>query len=162
VRRQFGVVMQKFSLMGGSILDNIVGGRDMTIDDAWAAAEEVGLADFIRDLPMGMHTMLMDGAGTLSGGQVQRLLLARAVAGRPRLIILDEATSALDNPTQEIVTQSLARMSATRLVIAHRLSTVRDADQIAVVDAGRVVELGRHEELMALGGHYRDLVERQL
>ena len=162
VRRQFGVVMQKFSLMGGSILDNIVGGRDMTIDDAWAAAEEVGLADFIRDLPMGMHTMLMDGAGTLSGGQVQRLLLARAVAGRPRLIILDEATSALDNPTQEIVTESLARMSATRLVIAHRLSTVRDADQIAVVDAGRVVELGRHEELMALGGHYRDLVERQL
>ena len=162
VRRQFGVVMQKFSLMGGSILDNIVGGRDMTIDDAWAAAEEVGLADFIRDLPMGMHTMLMDGAGTLSGGQVQRLLLARAVAGRPRLIILDEATSALDNPTQEIVTQSLARMSATRLVIAHRLSTVRDADQIAVVDAGRVVELGRHEELMALGGHYRDLVERQV
>jgi len=162
VRRQFGVVMQKFSLMGGSILDNIVGGRDMTTDEAWAAAEEVGLADFIRELPMGMHTMLMDGAGTLSGGQVQRLLLARAVAGRPRVIILDEATSALDNPTQQIVTDSLARMSATRVVIAHRLSTVRDADQIAVVAAGCVVELGRHEELMARGGHYRELVERQL
>jgi ABC-type bacteriocin/lantibiotic exporter with double-glycine peptidase domain len=162
VRRQFGVVMQKFTLMGGSILDNIVGGRDITTDDAWAAAEEVGLADFIRDLPMGMHTMLMDGGGTLSGGQVQRLLLARAVAGRPRLIILDEATSALDNPTQQIVTDSLARMAATRVVIAHRLSTVRDADQIAVVAAGRVVEVGRHDELMALGGHYRDLVQRQL
>jgi ATP-binding cassette subfamily C protein len=162
VRRQFGVVMQKFSLMGGSILDNIVGGRDMTVDEAWAAAEEVGLADFIRGLPMGMHTMLMDGAGTLSGGQAQRLLLARAVAGRPRLIILDEATSALDNPTQQIVTESLDRMSATRVVVAHRLSTVRDADQIAVVDAGRIIELGSHEELMALGGHYRDLVERQL
>jgi ABC-type bacteriocin/lantibiotic exporter with double-glycine peptidase domain len=162
VRRQFGVVMQKFSLMGGSILNNIVGGRDMTVDEAWAAAEEVGLADFIRGLPMGMHTMLMDGGGTLSGGQAQRLLLARAVAGRPRLIILDEATSALDNPTQQIVTESLARMSATRLVVAHRLSTVRDADQIAVVDAGRIIELGSHDELMALGGHYRDLVERQL
>ena len=162
VRRQFGVVMQKFTLMGGSILDNIVGGRDITTDDAWAAAEEVGLADFIRDLPMGMHTMLMDGGGTLSGGQVQRLLLARAVAGRPRLIILDEATSALDNPTQQIVTDSLARMAATRVVIAHRLSTVRDADQIAVVASGRVVEVGRHDELMALGGHYRDLVQRQL
>ena len=162
VRRQFGVVMQKFSLMGGSILNNIVGGRDMTVDEAWAAAEEVGLADFIRGLPMGMHTMLMDGGGTLSGGQAQRLLLARAVAGRPRLIILDEATSALDNPTQQVVTESLARMSATRLVVAHRLSTVRDADQIAVVDAGRIIELGSHDELMALGGHYRDLVERQL
>ncbi len=162
VRRQFGVVMQKISPMGGSILDNIVGGRNITVDDAWAAAEEMGLADFIRGLPMGMHTVLMDGAGTLSGGQAQRLLLARAVAGRPRLIILDEATSALDNPTQLVVSESLARMEATRLVVAHRLSTVREADQIAVVDAGRVVELGSHDELMALGGHYRDLVERQL
>ena len=79
-----------------------------------------------------------------------------------RVIILDEATSALDNPTQQVVTESLARMSATRLVVAHRLSTVRDADQIAVVDAGRIIELGSHDELMALGGHYRDLVERQL
>lgn len=162
VRRQFGVVMQKVSLMGGSIRDNILGGRDLTEDDAWAAAEEVGLADFIRGLPMGMHTVLMDGGGTLSGGQAQRLLLARAVAGRPRLIILDEATSALDNPTQQIVSESLARMSATRVVVAHRLSTVKEADQIAVVDEGRIIECGSHDELMALGGHYRSLVERQL
>ena len=161
-RRQFGVVMQKFSLFGGSILDNIIGGRDLTLDDAWAAAEQVGLADFVRGLPMTMHTMLMDGGGTLSGGQVQRLLLARAVAGQPRVIILDEATSALDNPTQRIVTDSLAAMTATRIVVAHRLSTVQGADQIAVVDAGRVVELGRHEELMALNGRYRELVERQI
>jgi len=162
VRRQFGVVMQKVSLMGGSIRDNILGGRDLTEDDAWAAAEEVGLADFIRGLPMGMHTVLMDGGGTLSGGQAQRLLLARALAGRPRLIILDEATSALDNPTQQIVSESLARMSATRVVVAHRLSTVKAADQIAVVDEGRIIECGSHEELMVLGGHYRSLVERQL
>ena len=154
--------MQKFSLFGGSILDNIIGGRDLTLDDAWAAAEQVGLADFVRGLPMTMHTMLMDGGGTLSGGQVQRLLLARAVAGQPRVIILDEATSALDNPTQRIVTDSLAAMTATRIVVAHRLSTVQGADQIAVVDAGRVVELGRHEELMALNGRYRELVERQI
>lgn len=162
IRRQFGVVMQKFSLFGGSILDNIIGGRDLTLNDAWAAAEQVGLAEFIRGLPMTMHTMLMDGGGTLSGGQVQRLLLARAVAGHPRLIILDEATSALDNPTQQIVTDSLSAMTATRIVVAHRLSTVQGADQIAVVDAGRVIELGRHDELMALKGRYRELVERQI
>lgn len=162
VRRQFGVVMQKFSLFGGTIQDNIIGGRDLTPDDAWIAAEQVGLAGFIRSLPMTMHTMLMDGGGTLSGGQIQRLLLARAVAGNPKVIILDEATSALDNPTQQIVTDSLSSMSATRIVVAHRLSTIHRADQIAVVDAGRVVELGTHEELLSLSGKYSELVKRQI
>ena len=162
LRRQFGVVLQQFSMLGGSIRDNIAGVRRLTEDEVWEAAEKVGLADFIRTLPMGMATILVDGSSTLSGGQVQRLMLARAIAGYPRLIILDEATSALDNPTQEQVSASLAAMDCTRIVVAHRLSTVRDADQIAVMDAGRVVELGRHEELLALDGHYATLVRRQL
>ena len=162
VRRQFGVVLQQFSVLGGSIRDNIAGGRRLSDDEVWAAAESVGLAAFIRTLPMGMATVLVDGSSTLSGGQIQRLMLARAIVGQPRVLLLDEATSALDNPTQEQVSRSLAAMRCTRIIIAHRLSTVRDADQIAVMDAGRVVELGRHEELLALNGHYATLVRRQL
>lgn len=162
IRRQFGVVPQRLTLLGGTLLENIVGSRALTEDDAWEAAARVGLAEFIESLPMKMQTVLVDGGSTLSGGQLQRLMLARAVAGKPKLILLDEATSALDNPSQQLVTDSLAQMSATRLVVAHRLSTVRDADQIAVMDAGRVVELGTHEELLAAGGAYAELVSRQL
>jgi ATP-binding cassette subfamily C protein len=162
VRRQFGVVMQQFTVMGGTVFENIVGPRPLSEDEAWAAAEKVGLADFIRTLPMGMRTLIVDGAGTFSGGQAQRLMLARAIASAPKIIVLDEATSALDNPTQELVATSLSALDSTRVVIAHRLSTIRDADQIAVMDKGRVVELGRHEELMAAGGSYADLVRRQL
>lgn len=162
VRRQFGVVPQKLTILGGTILENILGSRALTEDDAWLAAERVGLGDFIRGLPMGMQTLLVDGGSTLSGGQLQRLMLARAIAGEPKLILLDEATSALDNPTQKLVTDSLNRMSVTRIVVAHRLSTVLDADQIAVMHQGRVVELGTHQELMLLNGVYADLVKRQL
>ena len=162
VRRQFGVVLQQFSILGGSIRDNIAGGRRLSDDEVWSAAESVGLADFIRSLPMGMATVLVDGSSTLSGGQIQRLMLARAVAGNPSVLILDEATSALDNPTQEQVSRSLAAMECTRIVVAHRLSTVRDADQIIVMDAGTVVESGRHDELLALNGHYAALVRRQI
>jgi ABC-type bacteriocin/lantibiotic exporter with double-glycine peptidase domain len=162
VRRQFGVVPQRLTVLGGSLLDNIVGSRALTEDDAWQAAEKVGLAEFIQGLPMKMQTVIVDGGSTLSGGQLQRLMLARAVAGNLKILVLDEATSALDNPTQQLVMDSLSALPATRLVVAHRLSTVMAADQIAVMDAGRVVELGNHHELLATGGRYVELIRRQL
>lgn len=162
VRRQFGVVPQRLTVLGGTLLQNIIGSRALSEDDAWEAAAKVGLADFIASLPMKMQTVLVDGGSTLSGGQLQRLMLARAVAGSPKVLLLDEATSALDNPTQQLVTDSLAQMAATRVVVAHRLSTVINADQIAVMDAGRVVELGTHTDLLAAGGLYAELIRRQL
>jgi ABC-type bacteriocin/lantibiotic exporter with double-glycine peptidase domain len=162
LRRQFGVVPQRLTVLGGTLLENIIGSRALSEDDAWEAAVKVGLAEFIASLPMKMQTVLVDGGSTLSGGQLQRLMLARAVAGNPKILVLDEATSALDNPTQQLVMDSLSALPATRLVVAHRLSTVMAADQIAVMDAGRVVELGNHHELLAAGGRYVDLIRRQL
>ena len=162
VRRQFGVVLQNLTLVGGTFAECIIGGRDLTVNDAWDAAEQVGIAEFIRSHPEGMDFALNDSAATLSGGQLQRLMLARAIAGRPRILILDEATSALDNRSQDFVTQALSKVQATRIVVAHRLSTVRDADQIAVIDAGRVAELGTHDELMKKNGLYSELIRRQI
>lgn len=163
VRRQMGVVLQSGKLMTGSLLDNILGPfLGLPEEDAWWAAEQVGLAADIRQMPMGMNTVVTDAGGALSGGQVQRLLLARAIVARPRILLLDEATSALDNRAQAVVTASLARLNATRVVIAHRLSTVMQADRIVVLQDGRVQEYGRFEELMAGGTALRDLAARQL
>lgn len=116
----------------------------------------------VRAMPMGMHTVVSEGGGTLSGGQRQRLMIARAVIQRPRLLYFDEATSALDNRTQAIVTASLDRLQATRVVVAHRLSTVVSADRIVVVERGRVVQEGRYEELMAQPGLFAELARRQI
>lgn len=162
VRRQMGVVLQSGQLSPGSIYSNIVGSAPFTLDDAWDAARRSGLDADIKAMPMGMHTMVMEGGAGLSGGQRQRLLIARAIVGRPRILLFDEATSALDNRTQAVVTESLARLRTTRVVIAHRLSTVINADQIHVVDAGRIVESGNYQELMALGGVFAGLAARQL
>ncbi|MCM8738467.1 NHLP bacteriocin export ABC transporter permease/ATPase subunit [Azospirillum sp. A1-3] len=162
VRRQIGVVLQNGRITAGSLFQNIVGTAPLGLDDAWHAARLVGLDRDIEQMPMGMHTVLMDGGGTLSGGQRQRLMIARALVHRPRVLLLDEATSALDNRTQAVVTASLAKLSVTRVVIAHRLSTIRDVDRILVLDAGRLVQSGRYEDLMAVDGPFRTLASRQL
>lgn len=162
VRRQVGVVLQHSKIMPGDIFRNIVGSTLLTIDDAWEAARLVALDEDIKLMPMGMHTVISEGGATFSGGQRQRMLIARALAQRPRMLYLDEATSALDNRTQAVVSESLGRLQATRMVIAHRLSTVIDADRIYVLAAGEVVQEGTYESLMATEGVFRDLVVRQL
>ncbi|MYW03541.1 NHLP bacteriocin export ABC transporter permease/ATPase subunit, partial [Streptomyces sp. SID3343] len=163
VRRQFGVVLQNGQLFAGSVLHNICGLRNYTLDEAWEAAEMAGLDQDLGRMPMGMHTVLSDGAVTLSAGQRQRLMIARALIGRPRILFFDEATSALDNRTQEVVTQSTRRLNATRIIIAHRLSTVMQADRIVVLDAGRVVQSGPPDQLLAdEDGLFYNLVQRQM
>lgn len=162
VRSQLGVVLQNSQLMSGDILTNIIGSLPLTIDDAWQAAEMVGLADDIRAMPMGMNTVISEGAANISGGQRQRILIARSLVHRPRIILFDEATSALDNRTQAIVTESISRMKATRIVVAHRLSTVMNADVIFVVDRGQIVEQGSYEELMNRKGLFAALADRQI
>jgi NHLM bacteriocin system ABC transporter ATP-binding protein len=162
LRRQLGVVLQNGKIGSGSIFENITAGALVSLDEAWEAARMAGLAEDIEQMPMGMHTVISEGGTNLSGGQRQRLLIARSLVSKPKVILMDEATSALDNRTQAIVTQSLDRLKATRVVIAHRLSTIRHADRIYVVDAGRVVQVGTFEELIAQEGLFARLVARQL
>jgi len=162
LRRQMGVVMQNAQLMPRSLLDNILGTGGGTLADAWEAATQVGLAEDIRRMPMGMHTMILEGGGSLSGGQMQRLMIARAIVGHPKILLLDEATSALDNRTQAVVTESLDRLRVTRIVVAHRLSTVVHADRIYVFDGGKVIEQGSFEQLMQANGHFARLAQRQM
>ena len=161
VRRQIGIVLQGGKPMPGDILHNIIGSSGLTEDDAWIAAEKAGLANDIRRMPMGMRTIVSEGGVGFSGGQVQRLLIARALAHKPKIIVFDEATSALDNEVQAQVTEAVLAMDATRIVIAHRLSTVRHADRILVINHRRVEQDGTFEELAAQPGLFADLVRRQ-
>jgi len=162
VRRQLGVVLQNGRIGAGSIFDNITGGALVSLDEAWEAANMSGLTDDIKQMPMGMHTMVSEGGTNLSGGQRQRLLIARAIVLKPNIILLDEATSALDNRTQTIVTDSLHNLNATRVVIAHRLSTIRNADRIYVIQSGRVMQVGTFAELVQQEGLFATLASRQL
>ena len=161
VRAQIGVAMQSASVTGSNVLSVITGDWPLTEDDAWAAAAKVGLADDIRALPMGMRTLVGDNAVTFSGGQRQRLVLAGAIARNPRLVILDEATSALDSVTQAKVSESFDRLQVTRVVVAHRLSTIRHADRVIVLEAGRVVQDGTFEGLASVPGIFQNMVRRQ-
>ena len=163
MRRQLGVVLQNSQLMTGNILNNIIGSNPrLTIDDAWAAARLAGIEEDIREMPMGMFTVISEGAGTISGGQKQRLMIARAIVNKPKIIFFDEATSALDNQTQTIVSQSLDALQATRVVIAHRLSTIMNCNRILVMDKGKIVESGTYKELLEQGGIFAELAKRQL
>ena len=162
VRRQIGAVMQDGKLFSGSIFENIViSSPTLKLEDAWEAAEIAGIADDIRNMPMGMNTILQEGGGTISGGQRQRLMIARAIAPKPRILIFDEATSALDNITQKKVSEALDAMKCTRIVIAHRLSTIKNCNRILVIDGGKIAEDGTYDELMQKNGVFAALVERQ-
>ena len=162
LRRKIGSVTQNGGLFQGDIYSNIViSAPELTLKDAWEAAEIAGIADDIRAMPMGMQTMISEGQGGISGGQKQRIMIARAVAPKPKLLLFDEATSALDNKTQKQVSEALDKMGCTRIVIAHRLSTIRNCDRILFLENGRILEDGSYDELIAKGGRFAELVERQ-
>lgn len=161
-RQQMGVVLQNASLFSGDIYTNIACSAPATIDEAWEAARLAGFEKDLKQMPMGMHTVIGDGGTGLSGGQRQRLMVARAVVGKPRILLFDEATSALDNQTQEIVSRSLEEMKATRIVIAHRLSTIINADKIFVIENGCLVQSGTYKELIQQDGLFAQLAKRQL
>ena len=163
LRQHIGTVLQDGKLFMGDMASNItLSTPGATIDDAWAAAEVAGIADDIRKMPQGMQTLVSEGSGGVSGGQRQRLLIARAVCGGRRILLFDEATSALDNKTQKHVSDSLDALACTRLVIAHRLSTVRHCDRILVLDGGSIAEEGSYDELLAKRGLFAELVKRQM
>lgn len=162
LRRSIGTVMQDGKLFQGDIYSNItISAPWLTLDEAWAAAELSGIAEDIRRMPMQMHTIISEGSGGISGGQRQRLLIARAIAPKPRILMFDEATSALDNITQKQVSDALDHLRCTRIVVAHRLSTIRQCDRILVLDKGKIIEDGTYDELIAAGGFFSELVARQ-
>ncbi len=162
IRRQVGVVLQSAKINASTIYETIAGDRQMTLEETWACAEEAGLAEDIRAMPMGMHTMICEGGTTLSGGQRQRLMIARALASEATILLLDEATSALDNLSQEKVSEILRRRKVTRITIAHRLSTIRHADRIYVLENGQIAQAGTFLELTRTPGPFLQMMERQM
>lgn len=162
LRRKIGVVLQNGKLFQGDIYSNIViSAPHLSLEEAWDAAEMAGIADDIRRMPMGMHTIISEGSGGVSGGQRQRLMIARAIAPKPKILMFDEATSALDNITQKIVSDSLDKLRCTRIVIAHRISTIKQCDRIIYLEKGKIVEDGTYDELIEKNGKFAELVERQ-
>ena len=162
VRRQLGVVLQSNKILSGSIFDHLAGGANITLDEAWDAAEMAGIDEDIAAMPMKMHTVISEGGGNFSGGQRQRLAIAKALVLKPKILMFDEATSALDNKTQKIVSENLDRLQVTRIVIAHRLSTIRHADRIYVLEDGRVVQQGNFKQLSSQKGLFQNLMQRQV
>ncbi|MGD9107703.1 MAG: NHLP bacteriocin export ABC transporter permease/ATPase subunit [Gammaproteobacteria bacterium] len=162
VRRQIGVVLQNGQLMAGTIFDNIAGAANITLDDAKEAISLAGLKEDIEQMPMGMHTFVGVGGSSLSAGQRQRLLIAQALAKKPKILMFDEATSALDNKTQAQIHSTLKGLDVTRMVIAHRLSTIIDADRIYVLHQGRIVQVGTYQQLSQAEGFFKKLITKQL
>ncbi len=161
VRKQIGVVLQEEGIIAGSIYDNLTCGRIFLAEQIHQALEISGFAQDLEDFPMGVHTYLSMGGSTLSGGQRQRLLIARALAPNPRILFFDEATSALDNKNQEKVIESLNALDVTRVVIAHRLSTLMHADRIYVMDKGTFIQQGTFQELASVPGMFSEMLKRQ-
>lgn len=162
LRKNIGSVMQNSTLFEGDIFSNItISAPTLTVEDAWKAAKIAGIADDIEQMPMGMYTIVSEGGGGLSGGQKQRIMIARAVAGSPKILLFDEATSALDNITQKAVSDALKTLECTRIVIAHRISTIKECDRIIVLDGGKIIEDGTYEELINNNGYFAELVKRQ-
>ncbi len=163
LRKKIGVVLQNSSLIQGDIYSNItISAPWLSVAEAWEAAEIAGMADTIREMPMGMHTIISEGQGGISGGQKQRIMIARAIAPKPKILIFDEATSALDNITQKKISDALDGLNCTRIVIAHRLSTIRNCDRILVLKEGNIAEEGTYEELVEKNGFFTELVKRQM
>lgn len=162
LRSQIGVVLQSSMLFSGTILENIRGASNASLEDCLDAAELAGLGPDLKLMGMGVHTPITEGGGSFSGGQKQRILIARALAAKPRILFLDEATSALDNITQAHVARTMDSLRATRITIAHRLSTVQHADRILVLEHGQFVESGSYAELLQLNGRFAALAQRQL
>ena len=160
VRRQMGVILQNSRILPGSILENIITGTEYTVQDAWRALELAAFDQDVENMPMGIHTLVTP--ETISGGQQQRILIARALVGSPAIVVMDESTSALDNLSQEIVKENMEKLHMTRIVIAHRLSTIIRADRIYVLDKGEVVQQGTYAELSVEEGLFKRLAERQL
>ncbi len=162
LRKQIGVVIQNGQLFQGDIYSNItISAPHLTLNEAWEAAETAGIAQDIREMPMGMQTIISEGQGGISGGQKQRLMIARAIAPKPKILIFDEATSALDNKTQKQISDALDALKCTRIIIAHRLSTIRNCDRILVMDQGAIIEEGGYDTLIAKNGYFAELVARQ-
>ena len=163
LRKKMGVVLQDGKLISGSIFENItITCPGATMKDVEKVIKDVGLEKDIKEMPMGLHTVLSEDCGTISGGQQQRILIARAVVSQPRILIFDEATSALDNLTQKMVCDTIEKMHTTRIVIAHRLSTIMNCDRIIVMDKGKIAEQGSYEDLMKMGGLFYRLASRQI
>lgn len=161
LRRQLGSVLQNGQLFSASIFDNIACGARISLDEAWAAATSASIADDIAAMPMQLHTVISEGSSNISVGQRQRLLIARALVLKPKILLFDEATSALDNRTQDLVSKNLEKLKVTRLVIAHRLSTIRNAHRIYVLEKGKIIQQGSFDELAAQNGLFTQLIQRQ-
>ena len=154
--------MQNGTLFHADIFSNIIiSNPSLGEEDAWVAAEIANIADDIREMPMGMHTVISEGQGGISGGQKQRIMIARAIVHHPKILIFDEATSALDNKTQKSITESINKLNCTRIVIAHRLSTIKSADRIIMLEGGKIIEEGTYDSLIAKKGKFAELVDRQ-